>query len=76
MNPDNFSAVYFSAIIIRLFISVIFAAILVLTDREHVFAFSTNFLVLYLLFLGFEINGIMTNLHNHFKKGSENDRIF
>ena len=67
---DNFLAVYFSAMVGRLFISIIFAAIFILTDRTHVFNFSINFLVLYLLFLGFEIYGIMTNLRHHFKKGT------
>ncbi len=72
-NSENFLAVYFSAMIGRLFISIIFAAIFILTDREHVFNFSINFLILYLLFLGFEIYGIMTKLRTHSKKGSENE---
>ncbi len=69
-KTDNFLAVYFSAMIGRLFISIIFASIFILTDRAHVFNFSINFLILYLLFLGFEIYGIMTNLRHHFKKGT------
>lgn len=69
-NSQKFLAVYFSAMIGRLFISIIFAAIFILTDRENVFNFAINFLLLYLLFLGFEIYGIMTNLRHHFKKGS------
>ncbi len=68
-NPDNFLAVYFSIMIARLFISIIFAAIFILGDRTHVFNFSINFLFLYLLFLGFEIYGIMTNLRHINKKG-------
>ena len=72
-NSENFLAVYFSAMIGRLFISIIFATIFILTDREHVFNFSINFLILYLLFLGFEIYGILTNLRSHFKKDSENE---
>ena len=69
-NPKNFLAVYFSAMIARLFISIIFATVFILTDRENVFNFSINFLFLYLLFLGFEIYGIITNLRHHLKKGS------
>jgi len=69
-KPDNFLAIYFSAMIGRLFISIIFAAIFILTDRANVFNFAINFLFLYLLFLGFEIYGIMTNLRHHFKKGT------
>ena len=69
-NPDNFLAIYFSVMIGRLFISIIFAVVFILTDREHLFNFSFNFLILYLLFLGFEIYGIITNLRHHFKKGT------
>ena len=72
-KASSFLAVYFSAMVGRLFISIIFAAIFILTDRTHVFNFSINFLVLYLLFLGFEIYGIMTNLRHHFKKGSRDE---
>lgn len=68
-NPDNFLAIYFSAMIGRLFISIIFAAIFILIDRAHVFNFAINFLILYLLFLGFEIYGIMTNLRQNNEKG-------
>ncbi len=72
-NAENFLAIYFSAMIARLFLSIIFAAIFILTDRTHVFNFAINFLLLYLLFLGFEIYGIMTNLRHNFKKGSGNE---
>jgi len=72
-KADNFLAIYFSAMIGRLFISIIFAAIFILADRTHVFNFAMNFLVLYLLFLGFEIYGILTNLRLHFKKGSRDE---
>ena len=69
-KSDRFLAIYFGAMIGRLFISIIFAAIFILTDRDSVFTFSVNFLLLYLSFLGFEIYGIITNLRHHFKKGS------
>jgi hypothetical protein len=72
-NAKNFLAIYFSAMIARLFISIIFATIFILTDRSHVFNFAINFLFLYLLFLGFEIYGIITNLRHQFKKGSRDE---
>lgn len=72
-NADNFLAVYFSIMIGRLFISIIFAAIFILADRTHVFNFSINFLFLYLFFLGFEIYGIMSNLRLNNKKGTGNE---
>jgi formate/nitrite transporter FocA (FNT family) len=73
-NSRHFLAVYFSAMIGRLFISIIFATIFILTDRTRVFNFSINFLLLYLLFLGFEINGIIINLRHHFKKGTGDEK--
>ena len=72
-NVENFLAIYFSAMIGRLFISVIFAAIFILIDRANVFNFSINFLFLYLLFLGFEIYGIITNLRLHSTKGTKDE---
>lgn len=72
-DSDNFLAIYFSVMIGRLFISIIFAVVFILTDREHLFNFSFNFLILYLLFVGFEIYGIITNLRHHFKKGTEDE---
>lgn len=69
-NSDNFLAVYFSVMIGRLFISIVFAAIFILADPTHVFNFSISFMFLYLLFLGFEIYGIMTNLRHNNQKGT------
>lgn len=72
-NEENFLAIYFSAMIGRLFISIIFATIFILTDKANIFNFSFNFLFLYLLFLGFEIYGIITNLRLHSKKGTKDE---
>lgn len=72
-KSSNFLAIYFSVMIGRLFISIIFATVFILTDRTHVFNFSINFLILYLLFLGFEITGIITTLRLHFKKGTKDE---
>jgi len=69
-NSDNFLAIYFSVMLGRLFVSIIFAVVFILADREHIINFSFNFLFLYLLFLGFEIYGIITNLRHNFKKGT------
>lgn len=70
-KSKNFLASYFTIMIGRLFISVIFASLFILLDKSHVFNFAISFLILYLLFLGFEIVGIMTNLRHHFKKGTD-----
>ncbi len=72
-KPENFLTVYFSVMVARLFASIVFAAIYILLDRENVFLFAMNFIVLYLSFLGFEIYGIITNLRTHFKKRSRDE---
>lgn len=69
----QFVQIYFGIMTVRLFISVAFALIFIIKDRDHVVVFAINFLVLYLLFLGFEIYSILTNLRTHFKKGIGND---
>ncbi len=72
-NPKSFIAVYFTAMIARLFISILVASAFILLDKQHVMQFAYNFIVLYLLFLGFEIYGIMTNLRHQNKKGINNE---
>lgn len=69
-NPQNFMAVYFSAMIARLFISILLATVFILTDKQHIMVFAGNFIVLYLSYLGFEIYTILTNLRHHFRTGS------
>lgn len=69
----QFINVYFAIMTIRLLISLGFAMVFIIKDRENVFAFGINFIVLYLLFLGFEIYTILTNLRTHFKKGIGNE---
>ena len=68
-NPKSFIMVYFTTMIIRLFISILFASVFIILDRQNIMPFSYNFLILYLLFLGFEIYAIMTNLRLQNKKG-------
>lgn len=69
----QFIQFYFAIMTARLLVSFAIALLFILTDREHVLVFGINFLVLYLLFLGFEIYSILTNLRTHFKKGIGND---
>lgn len=70
-SPKNFMLFYFAAMIVRLFISILVAAVIILADKSHVFIFAINFTFLYLLFLGFEIYSILTNLRQHFGTGSD-----
>ena len=69
----QFIQAYFGVMTIRLILSVAFALIFIIKDRDNVLVFGINFLVLYLLFLGFEIYSILTNLRTHFKKGLGNE---
>jgi len=54
-NIDNISQGFFGAMMLRLFLSVIIALIVIYLDRKSSTIFAINFIVLYLLFLGFEI---------------------
>ena len=65
--------IYLSAMVARLFISIIFATFFILFDKANVLTFAGNFVVLYLLYLGFEIYGILTNLRHHFTSGSDEE---
>ena len=69
----QFIQVYFAIMTIRLLISLAFALVFVIKDRENVLVFGLNFIILYLLYLGFEIYTILTNLRTHFKKGIGNE---
>lgn len=54
-NPDDISKGFFGAMMLRLFVSVIIATIILYYDRESSTIFALNFIVIYLLYLGFEI---------------------
>jgi hypothetical protein len=76
-NPKNFMVFYFSAMIARLFISILVAAVFILLDKNNVLVFAVNFTTLYLLFLGFEIYSILINLRHHFgtRSGEQNQQL-
>ncbi len=63
-NPESFSKYYFIVMIIRFFLGIIFVLAGLLLINENRIIFVTNFLVLYLLFLGFEIYYLITNFHS------------
>ena len=72
--PGIFSNAYLGIMVGRLFIMAGFAGIIVYFDKAHAMLFSINFLILYLLFHGFEIKGIISNLRHQFKKGKRDDQ--
>jgi amino acid transporter len=54
-DKEKLSKGFFSAMMLRLFISIIIALIIIYFDRANSTIFALNFLVLYLIYLGFEI---------------------
>lgn len=62
--PSIFLNMYMGIIVGRLFILAGFAAVFIYYDRGHAMQFTMSFLILYLLFHGFEIKGIISNLRH------------
>ena len=54
-DVEKLSKGFFTAMMLRLFISVIIAIVIIYFDRVNSTIFALNFLILYLLYLGFEI---------------------
>jgi len=54
-DQEKLSKGFFSAMMLRLFISIVIAVVIIYFDRVNSTIFALNFLVLYLLYLGFEI---------------------
>ena len=61
-NRDNFMASYIAVIGFRFLLSALFIGILIYQRPPGLRIFVTDFFVLYLLFLGFEIWGVLGNL--------------
>jgi hypothetical protein len=54
-DQEKLSKGFFSAMMLRLFISIVIAIVIIYVDRVNSTIFALNFLILYLLYLGFEI---------------------
>ena len=54
-NLEKLSKGFFSAMMLRLFVSIIIAVVIIYFDRANSTIFALNFLILYLVYLGFEI---------------------
>ena len=74
-TPDGtgFTTIYFGTMVFRLFLSVTAASIFILTQRENVLVFAVNFMVFYLLYLGFEIYTLFSILRQHYKGDNPGD---
>ena len=61
-NPGHFNAYFMGALVMRLFVSIgLFAAYLFLYSGKEL-SFALHFIVLYFLYMGFEIYHIVRNL--------------
>jgi len=61
-NQKLITNYFLSATVIRLLLSIIFALVFIYLDRENNIIFAVNFIVLYLVFLGFDISSILAKL--------------
>ena len=66
-DQEKLSNGFFSAMMLRLFISIIIALIIIYFDRANSTIFALNFLVLYLIYLVFEIYYLISILQPRLK---------
>jgi hypothetical protein len=64
-NKDNVAIYYFVVMLIRLLISAVFIAIYLYKGIQDKMVFIGNFFILYLLYVAFEINSLLTNLRRN-----------
>jgi L-asparagine transporter-like permease len=69
-NIDNLSKGFFGAMMIRFFLSIILALVVIYFDRENATKFAVNFIILYLFYLGFEIYYLVNNLQPRLNGGN------
>ncbi len=62
---DNFMSIYLGVMGFRFLASLLFIGIFIYKRVPDLFTFVINFFVLYLLFLGFEIYGVLGNLRRN-----------
>ncbi len=69
-KKGNMMNYYFSTMLVRLLLSIAFIGFFVYSKTEDIFLFVANFFILYLLFVGFEIYWLLTNLRRNSKNAS------
>ena len=72
-NTTNIVSYLLGAMIARLIFGIILITILLLITTENRLSLSVNFLVVYLLFVVFDINASIANLRQFFRKGRDED---
>ena len=66
-DPKNAVIINLAAVVIRLLVCIISAWFFLRNDPENSTVIATNFLIIYLFYLGFEIYSILSNLRPHLK---------
>lgn len=67
-NKDNVAIFYFIVMLIRLLISIVFIVIFLYKGVPDRLLFAANFFILYLLYVAFEINSLLTNLRRNLRQ--------
>jgi O-antigen/teichoic acid export membrane protein len=70
-NKDNMVVYYFSTMLIRLVVSIGVLLYFMYTKTPEIFLLVFNFFILYLFYMGFEINWLLTNLRRNSKQAGE-----
>ncbi len=70
-RKDNIVNYYFSTMLLRLLLSIAFIGFFVYSKAEDIFLFVANFFILYLLYVGFEIYWLLTNLRRNSKNARQ-----
>lgn len=66
-SKEKFAGFYFTAMVVRFFFSLMFAFVYLYRGTEDKILFVANFFVIYLLYICFDIYGLVSNLRPHSK---------
>ena len=61
----EFTSFYFVSMLIRFFLSIIIIFVVIYLDREQAISASLNFLILYFIYLAFEVISLVRNLRSN-----------
>lgn len=64
-NGGNIVPYYFGSMTVRFLVSILIVFLVIYIDRENSISFAINFIILYLLFLGFEIFWLIKRIESN-----------
>ena len=64
-KEGDFTSFYYLSMLIRFFLSIIIIFIVIYLDREHAVVASLNFLVIYFIYLAFEVVALIKSLKSN-----------